>query len=139
MRSKEVEEAIETYKKLHEDIKFTDKDYKEAIEEAKKQIEYHRNLNDICCFMTDSTTLKALLSLIEKQQEETAGIYADYQDLGKEKYMLECELEKKDKIIKQAIEYIENNELLFECDKNTVRGENYQSYIDYILDILKGK
>ena len=70
MRNKEIEEAIETYKKLHEEIKFTDKDYKEAIEEAKKQIEYHRNLNGVCCFMTDSTTLKALLSLIEKQQGE---------------------------------------------------------------------
>ena len=66
MKSKEVEEAIERYKKLHEDIKFTDEDYKKAIEEAKKQIEYHRNLNDMCCFMTDSTTLKALLDYIEK-------------------------------------------------------------------------
>ena len=70
MRSKEVEEAIETYEKLHEDIKFTDEDYKKAIEEAKKQIEYHRNLNAVCCFMTDNTTLKALVSLIEKQQGE---------------------------------------------------------------------
>lgn len=70
MRDKEIEEAIEIYEKLHKDTKFTDEDYKKAIEEAKKQIEYHKNLNDICCFMTDTTTLKALLSLIEKQQEK---------------------------------------------------------------------
>ena len=65
-----IEEAIEIYEKLHKDKKFTAEDYKKAIEEAKKQIEYHRNLNGVCCFMTDSTTLKALLSLIGKQQEE---------------------------------------------------------------------
>lgn len=70
MRNKEIEEAIETYEKLHADIKFTDEDYKNAIGEAKAQIEYHKNLNDMCCFMTDTTTLKALLSLIEKQQGE---------------------------------------------------------------------
>ena len=70
MRDKEIEEAIEIYEKLHKDTKFTDEDYKKAIEEAKKQIEYHKNLNDMCCFMTDTTTLKALLSLIEKQQKE---------------------------------------------------------------------
>ena len=70
MRNKEIEEAIEIYEKLHKDTKFTDEDYKNAIGEAKAQIEYHGYLNDICCFMTDSTTLKALLSLIEEQQGE---------------------------------------------------------------------
>ena len=43
---------------------------KEAIEEAKKQIEEAHNLNDINIFMTDSTTLKILLNYIDKLQKE---------------------------------------------------------------------
>lgn len=43
---------------------------KEAITEAKKQIEEAHNLNDINVFMTDSTTLKTLLNLIDKLQKE---------------------------------------------------------------------
>lgn len=41
-----------------------------AIEEAKNQIVECNNLDNLNCFLTDSTTLKILLDLIEKQQKE---------------------------------------------------------------------
>lgn len=43
---------------------------KKAIEEAKKQILECKNLNNINIFLTNSTTLKTLLNLIEKQQKD---------------------------------------------------------------------
>lgn len=43
---------------------------KETIEEAKKQIKEAHNLNELNVFMTDSTTLKTLLNLIDKLQKE---------------------------------------------------------------------
>jgi hypothetical protein len=42
---------------------------KEAIEEVKKQIEEAHNLNELNVFMTDSTTLKILLNLVDKLQK----------------------------------------------------------------------
>lgn len=43
---------------------------KKAIEEAKNQIVECDNLDNLNCFLTDSTTLKILLNLIEKLQKE---------------------------------------------------------------------
>ena len=43
---------------------------------------------------------------LEESKKETQGIYDDYQDLGKEYYKLQCELEKKDKVIDEMAEYI---------------------------------
>lgn len=43
---------------------------KKAIEEAKNQIVECDNLDNLNCFLTDSTTLKILLDLIEKLQKE---------------------------------------------------------------------
>lgn len=36
---------------------------------------------------------------LETSQKETKGMYDDYQDLGKEYYKLQCELEKAEKVI----------------------------------------
>ena len=36
-------------------------------------------------------------------QKERDGIYEDYQDLGKDYHKLDCELEVKDKVIREAI------------------------------------
>lgn len=47
---------------------------KEAIEEAKKQIKEAHNLNELNVFMTDSTTLKTLLNLIDKLQKENSEL-----------------------------------------------------------------
>ena len=59
---------------------------KEAIEEAKKQIEEAHNLNDINVFMTDSTTLKILLNYIEKLQKENTELKEENKKL---KYEIE--------------------------------------------------
>lgn len=45
---------------------------------------------------------------LEESKKETQGIYDDYQDLGKEYYKLQCELEKAEKVIDEMAEYIDN-------------------------------
>ena len=47
---------------------------KKAIEEAKKQIEKVNNLNNINIFMTDSSTLKILLHLVDRLQKEIENL-----------------------------------------------------------------
>ena len=46
-----------------------DEEEKEAIKEAKKQIEEAHNFNDINIFMADTITLKTLLNYIDKLQK----------------------------------------------------------------------
>lgn len=55
----------------------------------------------------ESKEVNRQLSLeLETSKKETQQVLDDYQDLGKEKYKLECELEKKDKEIRSLKEKI---------------------------------
>ena len=75
----------------------------EAIEEAKKQIEKHHNWNNINCFMTDTTTLKKLVNLIEKQENRIKEL----EEINEEHQKLNGDLQKKVTQLE-----IENNNLL---------------------------
>ena len=79
---------------------------KQAIEEAKKQIEEVHNLNNINIFMTDSSTLKILLNYIDRLQKENEELdnkfrYAVPDDIVVENYV------HKDKIKTKIKEYEE--------------------------------
>ena len=63
---------------------------KQAIEQLKI---IKSNIDKKYINTKNSKAIDTVLNLIEKKQKEIDGIYRDYQDLGKEKYQLECELE----------------------------------------------
>ena len=69
-------------------LQMIDKEEIEAIKEAKEQIEKHHNWNNINCFMTDTTTLKTLINLIEKQEAEINRL----QEISKEHQKINGEL-----------------------------------------------
>lgn len=63
---------------------------KEAIEEAKKQIEEAHNLNELNVFMTDSTTLKILLNYIDKLQKVINLMAEDRAELSEDSIVPTC-------------------------------------------------
>lgn len=86
---------------------------KEAIEEVKKQIEEVHNLNELNIFMTDSTTLKIILNLIDrlqkiikKQSYTNKKLRNKIKTVRKERNKLQKENEKINKAADKMYEYI---------------------------------
>ena len=96
------------------------KNLKEIIELCKDELENNdENVNTTL----DLIDLKELQNLINKNKElekERDGIYADYQELGKEKLELEEKCEEQEKIIELMNEYILKEYISPEiCSKHT--------------------
>lgn len=68
---------------------------------------------------------ETVLNLIKTQQEEIQQVLDDYQDLGKEKYKLECELEKKEAVIDEMAKHISNLDTDEDVCKNIQCTDGY--------------
>lgn len=75
---------------------------KETYEMLKKHKELVANIDKD--FFLNFAEL--LFNELEISKKETQEVLNDYQDLGKEKYKLECELEKKDKVINEMAKFM---------------------------------
>jgi hypothetical protein len=98
MRSKEVEKAIDITKQLQQFIK-----------KGGRKLTFYDNENCVIAY----ESLGILLSYIEELEKERDGIYADYQDLGKEvcfNFVSKDKIREKIKELEEKRdEYIEEN------------------------------
>ena len=53
--------------------------------------------------ITKLEIIETILAELENSKKETQQVLSDYQELGKDYYHLECELEKKEKIIDELV------------------------------------
>lgn len=85
----------------------------EAIKELRESYELkHRQWAYNC--------LDVIKEELENSRKATTGIYDDYQDLGKEYYKIQCELEKKDALIDVMAEWINKQDIDEEICKNNI-------------------
>ena len=74
-------------------------DIKEAVETMKDIITWDCKLPD----KKQCEALETILAELENSKKETQQVLSDYQELGKDYHHLECELEKKEKIIDELV------------------------------------